>query len=143
MNRRGFIKTILVAASAPAMVRASSLMPIYVPKFITPPELIVPGYIMAMSGYDARFDRTVIRLGAFVAGGRLGVDMGFGDGSLNESIDGGVKVLMDAANKQGGIVPPPLVIKTPDECAWISTADLTSGQVTVKDILKRTRSGWA
>lgn len=38
MSRRGFLKGIIAAAMAPAIVRAESLMPIYVPK----QELIIP-----------------------------------------------------------------------------------------------------
>lgn len=36
MNRRGFLGAILAAGAAPAVVKASSLMPIYVPKLWTP-----------------------------------------------------------------------------------------------------------
>lgn len=38
MNRRGFLGSILAAASAPAIVSASSLMSISVPKLILPPK---------------------------------------------------------------------------------------------------------
>lgn len=43
MNRRGFLGSILAAAAAPAIVRASSLMPIVAPKIIVPSkEIFVP-----------------------------------------------------------------------------------------------------
>jgi hypothetical protein len=37
MNRRGFLGAMLAAAAAPAIVRASSLMPVAAPKIITDP----------------------------------------------------------------------------------------------------------
>ncbi len=43
MTRRGFLKAMLVAAAAPAIVRAESLMPIYVPKIIVPGDTILWG----------------------------------------------------------------------------------------------------
>lgn len=39
MNRRGFLNSILIAAAAPAIVRASSLMQIAVPKIIVPSNI--------------------------------------------------------------------------------------------------------
>lgn len=36
LTRRGFLGAMLAAAAAPAIVKASNLMPIYVPKIITP-----------------------------------------------------------------------------------------------------------
>lgn len=43
MNRRGFLGSILAAAAAPAIVRASSLMPITASKIIVPSrEIFVP-----------------------------------------------------------------------------------------------------
>lgn len=44
--RRGFLGTILAAAAAPAIVRASSLMPIYVPK----PRLLYTGELGVLNG---------------------------------------------------------------------------------------------
>lgn len=46
MNRRGFLKAMLAAAAAPAIVRAESLMKIYVPpepKLFVPSDSIVQG----------------------------------------------------------------------------------------------------
>ena len=40
-SRRGFFASMLAAAAAPAIVRASSLMPVVVPKVWTPPQGIV------------------------------------------------------------------------------------------------------
>jgi hypothetical protein len=42
-TRRGFLGALLAAAVAPAIVRASSLMPIYVPKIILPSYLTLWG----------------------------------------------------------------------------------------------------
>ncbi len=42
MQRRSFMATLLAACAAPAIVKASSLMPIYVPKLILPPSMILP-----------------------------------------------------------------------------------------------------
>jgi hypothetical protein len=47
-TRRGFLGLILASAAAPAIVRASSLMPIVVPK----PELVVPGWLYTHSHDD-------------------------------------------------------------------------------------------
>lgn len=41
MNRRGFLASILAAASAPAIVSASSLMQISAPKLIVPSDKII------------------------------------------------------------------------------------------------------
>ncbi len=38
MNRRGFLGAMLAAGAAPAIVKASSLMPIWTPKLWTPTE---------------------------------------------------------------------------------------------------------
>jgi len=42
-TRRGFLGAMLAACAAPAIVKASSLMPIYVPKIIAPPYLTLWG----------------------------------------------------------------------------------------------------
>ena len=42
-TRRGFLGAMLAAAMAPAIVKASSLMPIYVPKIILPTGLVLWG----------------------------------------------------------------------------------------------------
>jgi hypothetical protein len=43
LSRRGFLGALLAAAAAPAIVKASSLMPIYVPKIITPAYMTLWG----------------------------------------------------------------------------------------------------
>lgn len=48
MNRRGFLQGMLAAGAAPAIVKASSLMPIFVPKLWTPAVLqFGPGIVSA------------------------------------------------------------------------------------------------
>ena len=59
-TRRGFLGALLAAAMAPAIVKSSSLMPIYVPKIILPQGLVLWG--------DGMHDDTVA-LQALISGG--------------------------------------------------------------------------
>src|SRR3954469_6278684 len=47
MHRRSFLSAILVGATAPAIVRASSLMPLWVPK----QEIVTTGYLQLADNY--------------------------------------------------------------------------------------------
>jgi hypothetical protein len=51
-TRRGFLSGILAAAVAPAIVRASSLMPVVPPKIWTPPQDIVKPQLYTADVYN-------------------------------------------------------------------------------------------
>jgi hypothetical protein len=50
LSRRGFLGAILAAAVAPAIVRASSLMPVRAPEIWTPPDTIYTGELGRYEG---------------------------------------------------------------------------------------------
>ena len=69
LTRRGFIGAMLAAAVAPAIVRASSLMPIYVP---------APDWrdmVRTTIAYDIRVDAFMVRFDMGTADRRFHVDM--------------------------------------------------------------------
>jgi hypothetical protein len=51
MNRRGFLGAMIAAAAAPAIVRASSLMPVAAPKVWTPPQTLFTGELGYIEGF--------------------------------------------------------------------------------------------
>lgn len=66
MNRRGFLAGIIAAAAAPAIVRAGSIMPVYVPpapKIITPADFNLGGGDWTMDAWvkDMRFTKDTAR----------------------------------------------------------------------------------
>ncbi len=65
INRRGFLSGILLASAAPAIVRASTLMPIYAPKQLSIKELVLEAELQTLRKVGFVYDADVSSMYAF------------------------------------------------------------------------------